>query len=34
MFYEAPNLAENPAAFEAIWDEAYENVATSALTRR
>ncbi|WP_257162279.1 anaerobic ribonucleoside-triphosphate reductase [Corynebacterium cystitidis] len=27
MFYvEAPNLAENPAAFEAIWDEAYENV--------
>ncbi|WP_018582200.1 anaerobic ribonucleoside-triphosphate reductase [Corynebacterium pilosum] len=27
MFYvEAPNLADNPAAFEAIWDEAYEHV--------
>ncbi|WIM67225.1 anaerobic ribonucleoside-triphosphate reductase [Corynebacterium breve] len=27
MFYvEAPNLAHNPAAFEALWDEAYENV--------
>lgn len=27
MFYvEAPNLAANPAAFEAIWDEAYEQV--------
>lgn len=27
MFYvEAPNLATNPAAFEAIWDEAYDNV--------
>ncbi|WP_342661947.1 anaerobic ribonucleoside-triphosphate reductase [Corynebacterium lubricantis] len=27
MFYvEAPNLTDNPAAFEAIWDEAYDHV--------